>query len=161
MPLGMGIIGLMSVAPISQIPRRNPYRDPAAKPEWAQLTRLGGDRVAILFEDLRARISGIDGLVEELHFYGEEAGWLPRYRVGDRVLLTVEILPGNLTAAAELEVSLAKKILNSPTRTSRIKTWLRPFAIREGIALLRVRLSSRAHTCSLARLILQIQKGRV
>ncbi|HLY59948.1 MAG TPA: hypothetical protein VKV95_04210 [Terriglobia bacterium] len=140
---------------------QNPFRDVNAKPEWAQLTRLGGDRVAILFEDLRTRISGISGLVEELHFCGPEDGWLPRYRVGDQVLLTVEVLPGNLTASVELPESLAKRLLNSPTGAGRIKTWLRAVAIREGIALLRVRLSSRTDTCSLATLVLKIHQGQV
>lgn len=139
---------------------QNPFRDASAKPEWAQLTRLGGDRVAILFEDLRMRISGIAGLVEELHFCGPQEGWLPRYRVGDQVLMTMQVLPGCLTATVELEESLARKLLNSPSEAGRIKTWLRPIAIREGIALLRVRLSSRAHCRSLSKLILKVHQGQ-
>lgn len=151
----------MSIARAPSSPTLNPFRDAKVKPDWAQLTRLGGDRVAILFEDLRSRISRIDGLVEELHFCGEDAGWLPRYRVGDQVLLTVQVLPGNLSAILELEESLAKRLLNSPTEAVRIKTWLRAVAIREGIALLRVRLLSRTDACSLATLLLRIHKGQV
>jgi hypothetical protein len=151
----------MPIAPPPNSSTRNPFCDVGAKPQWAQLTRLGGDRVAILFEDLRTQISAIDGLVEELHFNGPEEGWLPRYRVSNQVLLRVEVRPGSLTAVVELEESLAKKLLNSPAGAGRIKTWFRAAAIREGIALLRVRLSSRAHTRSLTKLILQVYKGRV
>ena len=151
----------MPIADVQESSTRNPFRNPSAKPQWAQLTRLGGDRVAILFEDLRKRISGISGLVEELHFSGPEDGWLPRYRVGDRVLLTVQILPGSLTAQVELDESLARNLLNSPNEPGRIKAWLRPVAIREGIALLRARLTSRAHTRSLTKLLLKVHKGHV
>ena len=152
---------MMSIAHAASSSAQNPFRDVKTKPEWAQLTRLGGDRVAILFEELRREISGIDGLVEELHFNGTQDGWLPRYRVGDQVLLRVQILPGNLTAILELEESLAKRLLNSPTEAGRIKTWLRAVAIREGIALLRVRLSSRTDASSLATLVLKIHQGQV
>jgi len=151
----------MPIAQATESSTRNPFRDPHTKPQWAQLTRLGGDHVAILFEDLRTQISGIIGLVEELHFSGPEEGWLPRYRVGHQVLLTVQILPGSLTAVVELDESLARNLLNSPSEPGRIKAWLRPVAIREGIALLRARLLSRAHTRSLTKLILKVHKGHV
>jgi hypothetical protein len=151
----------MSTALAVESSTRNPFRNAAAKPQWAQLTRLGGDRVAILFEDLRKQISGINGLVEELHFNGPEEGWLPRYRVGDQVLLRVQVLPGCLTAMVELDEGLAKNLLNSPGEPGRIKAWLRPIAICEGIALLRARLSSRAHTRSLTKLLLKVHKGYV
>ncbi len=129
-----------------------------AKPDWAQLTRLGGDRVAILFEELRTRISRISGLIEELHFCGLAEGWLPRYRVGDRVLFKVQILPGNLSATIELDEWLARKLLNSPRVAGKVKLWLGTVSIREGIALLRVRLSSRADICSLRNFVILIDK---
>ena len=151
----------MPIAHAQENSIRNPFRDAGAKPQWAQLTRLGGDRVAILFEDLRSQISGINGLVEELYFNGPEEGWLPRYRVGDQVLLTVQVLPGCLTAMIELDEGLAKNLLNSPNEAGRIKAWLRPVAIREGIALLRARLTSRAHTRSLTKLLLKVHRGHV
>jgi hypothetical protein len=122
------------------------------------LTRLGGDRVAILFEELRRRISTISGLVEELYFCGPAQGWGPRYRVGDRVLLKVHIVPGNLGATVELEEMLFINLLSSPKIASKIKMWFRTVSIREGIALLRVRLSSRADICSLANLVVRISR---
>jgi hypothetical protein len=122
------------------------------------LTRLGGDRVAILFEELRRRISTISGLVEELYFCGPAQGWGPRYRVGDRVLLKVHIVPGNLGATVELEEMLFINLLSSPKIASKIKMWFRTVSIREGIALLRVRLSSRADICSLANLVVRVSR---
>jgi hypothetical protein len=125
------------------------------------LTRLGGDRVAILFEELRRRISTISGLVEELYFCGPAQGWGPRYRVGDRVLLKVHIVPGNLGVTVELEEMLFINLLSSPKIASKIKMWFRTVSIREGIALLSVRLSNRADICSLANLVVRVSREQV
>lgn len=76
----------------------NPFRDPDAKPSWAHLTRLGGDRVAILFEALRKRVGSIPGLIEDLHFTGPEEGWAPRYCLGEETVAYVHIRPGILEA---------------------------------------------------------------
>lgn len=76
----------------------NPFRHPDVKPDWAQLTRLGGDRVAILFEELRRRVGVIDGLVEDLHFVGPEDGWVPRYSVNGETVAFTHIGPGRLEA---------------------------------------------------------------
>lgn len=137
------------------------FRDAQAKPDWAQFTRLGGDRVAILFEELRTRISAVSGLVEELCFYGPAQGWGPRYRVGDRVLLKIHIAPGNLGATVELEEMLFTNFLSSPKIGRKMKMWFRTVSIREGIALLSVRLSNRADICSLAHLVVRISRGQV
>ena len=137
------------------------FQDAQAKPDWAQFTRLGGDRVAILFEDLRTQISAISGLVEELHFSEQGQGWGPRYRVGDRVLLKVHIAPGNLDATVELEETLFINLLSSPKIAHKIKLWFRAASIREGIALLRVRLLTRADICSLAHLVVMISREHV
>jgi len=134
------------------------FRDAKAKPDWAQFTRLGGDLVSIHFEELRTRISVVSGLVEELHFSGHVQGWGPRYRVGDRVLLKVQIAPGNLGATVELEETLFIKLLRSPKNAGKIKKWLRTVSIREGIALLSVRLSNRADICSLANLAIRVSR---
>ena len=77
-----------------------PFYDPLVKPQWAQLSRLGGDRVAVLFKELRASLGKIDGLIERLHFSGIEDGWVVRYSVGHCELFTARISPG------ELEVKL-------------------------------------------------------
>ena len=140
---------------------QNPFRNANAKPDWAQFTRLGGDRVAILFEELRTSISRIPGLIEELHFYGSEEGWLPRYRVEDRVLLNAQILPGNLSALVELKERQLNKLLNSARVADKVKAWLGTASIREGIALLRVRLSSRADVCSLGNFLVRISREQV
>jgi len=137
------------------------FRDAHAKPEWARFTRLGGDHVAILFEELRTRISAISGLVEEMYFSGPAQGWGPRYRVGDKVLLKVNITPGNLGATIEMEEKVFTKLLRSPKNAGKIKKWFRTVSIREGIALLSVRLSNRADVCSLANLVIRINREQV
>jgi len=137
------------------------FRDAQAKPDWAQFTRLGGDRVAILFEELRTQISAISGLVEELYFCGPDQGWGPRYRLGDKVLLKVQIAPGYLAATVELEEMLFTNFLSSPKIARKIKMWFRTVSIREGIALLSVRLSTRPDICSLAHLVVIISRGQV
>ena len=91
----------------------NPFRNPNAKPTWAQLTRLAGDRVAILFEELRSLMGRVDGLIEELHYTGPEAGWAPSYRVGEEKLFWVSILPGSLVGHMEIDQSLLRKTLAS------------------------------------------------
>ena len=142
-------------------PFQNPFRNAKVKPDWAQLTRLGGDRVAILFEELRTSISRIQGLIEELHFCGPVEGWLPRYRVDNRILLKVQILPGNLNAMVELDEQHLNKFLNSAKVAGKVKKWLGTASIREGIALLRVRLSSRTDICSLGSFLIRISKEQV
>ncbi len=114
--------------------RPNPFRDPAARPAWAQLTRLAGDRAAILFEELRRQLSRIDGVQEELHYDGAGRGWVPRYRVKENILCGVQISPGLLEARVELESAL------------------RGAALDKGIASLRLRLSNRSNVRSLAHL---------
>jgi hypothetical protein len=100
----------MSVA--TRIPS-NPFRDPDVKPSWAQLSRLAGDRAAIRFEELRSRVGVIAGLREELHYFGGDWGWAPRYLVGDVVLFAVRILPGDLEGALEMDGPLREKVLKS------------------------------------------------
>ena len=141
--------------------REYTFRDAQAKPDWAQFTRLGGDRVAILFEELRTRIGAISGLVEELYFSGPAEGWGPRYRVGDRVLLKVHIAPGILGATVEMEEKHFIKLLRSRKNAGKIKKWFQAVSIREGIALLSVRLSNRADICSLANLVIRINREQV
>ena len=140
---------------------QNPFRNERAMPDWAQFTRLGGDRVAILFEELRTRISSISGLIEELHYCGPEEGWLPRYRVDGRVLLKVQIWPGELSATIELKELTFKKILNSPKLAGKVKSWLGTAPIREGIAFLHMRLSNRSDISSLGSLVVRISREQL
>lgn len=83
----------------------NRFRDPATRPQWAELTRWAGDRASILFEDLRRRIGAIEGLREALHFAGAEVGWVARYCVGDVVLFDVEFFPGILESTVYIPAS--------------------------------------------------------
>ncbi len=98
-----------------QAARPNPFRDPSLAPDWAQLTRLGGDRVALLFEDLRARLGKIGGIQEELRYHGPEWGWGPHYRLGGASLCAVRALPGRLEAVIEVEPASLPKLLGSPS----------------------------------------------
>ena len=81
---------------------KNPFCDPKVRPDWAQLTRLGGDRVAILFEELRRRFGAIDGLIEDLHFASQEDGWVPRYSLDGVAVARVYVGSGSLEATAVL-----------------------------------------------------------
>jgi hypothetical protein len=139
----------MRMAPES---RPNPFRDPAARPAWAQLTRLAGDRAAILFEELRRQLGRIDGVQEELHYDGAGRGWVPRYRVKENILCAVQISPGLLEARIELESALREKLLAWPRVSGEIKRTLRGAALDMGIASLRLRLRNRSDVRSLANL---------
>ncbi len=139
----------------------NPFRKEDEKPTWAQFSRLGGDRVAIHFEELRTKIAVIPGLIEELHFFGPEEGWLPRYRVGDRVLFKIHILPGELGATIEMEELLFNKFLNSSKLAGNVRAWLGTATIREGIALLRMRLTNRSEIGSLGSFIIKLSREQV
>jgi hypothetical protein len=133
-------------------PGPNPFRDPQAKPAWAQLTRLAGDRAAILFEELRRQLGRIDGVQEELHYDGADRGWVPRYRVEGNILCAVQILPGLLEARVELDSTVREKLLAWPRVSAEIRQALGGAALDKGIASLRLRLSNRADVRSLASL---------
>jgi len=134
-------------------PAENPFRDPHAKPRWAELTRLAGDRAAILFEDLRRRLAGIEGVQEELFYAGPEDGWLARYKTGEQLLFSAHILPGALEASLEVEAPLRDRVLASPGVAAGIKEALRRAALAPR-GKVRLRLSSAALVRSFARLVL-------
>jgi hypothetical protein len=90
----------------------NLVRGPAKKPEWAQLVRRGGDRVAILFDELRKSAGRIDGIVERLHYSAPDDRWLVQYQTGGVELFTVRISPGLLEAGMLLSPSEIETILN-------------------------------------------------
>lgn len=131
----------------------NPFREPERKPDWAQLTRLAGDRVAILFEDLRGRIGNIAGLEEELHYSGSDWGWTPRYRLGDESLFVAHLRPGFLEATIELQRPLREKVLASSRVTTKVKAAIGDAPEKGGSILARFRLSSRADVSSFANLV--------
>ncbi len=145
------MIGEISLPPV---PHQNPFRDPEAKPEWAQLTRLAGDRAAILFEDLRGRLSKIEGLQEELYYGGAGCGWVPRYCRRDKILCMVRILPGLLEAEVELERPLCENLLASPRVAAGIKKAMRSASLDESSACVRVQLADQATARAFASLVL-------
>ena len=99
----------------------NPYRDPAAKPTRAQFIRLGGDSVSIRLQELRRRLGAINGVVEEIHYTGEDTGWATRYRVDESTLCTVRVLPGELEARFDADPGVAAKILHAKSVGAEVK----------------------------------------
>ncbi len=129
-------------------------KDPARKPDWAQLTRLAGDHAAILFEELRRRIGMIDGLVEELVYEGPDLGWRPRYRLGEATLFSVTIRPGVLEVALPLDAALRERVLKSP-RVARFIKQVIESGQAEGDAMgLAMRLATLAQVRAFARVVL-------
>ncbi len=128
------------------------FRDPNVPPSWAQLTRLGGDRAAVLFEELRKRVSSIDGLREELIYQSPEWGWGPRYSAGGQVLFSAHILPGALDVSLALDAGQRENILKSSGISAEIRR-----AIEEnpasGDAAVRIRLANRAAVASFSKLV--------
>ncbi len=132
---------------------QNPFRDARRQPEWAQLTRLAGDRAAILFEQLRSEISAIDGLVEDLHYLDSEAGWVPRYRVGQKTLLTVHIYPGVVEANLELQEPLREKLVAARNLGRELPAAIRETPASGPVTMVRVRLGSRGTVRALGRAV--------
>ncbi len=137
---------------VPELPQ-NPFRNPEAKPDWAKLTRLAGDRAAILFEELRRRLGRIEGIQEDLHYYGPDIGWAPRYRVRGDALFTAHILPGRLETTIGLESPLREKLLGSSRVASRIKDAIRSAPTGDGAAAPRVWLSNQATVRSFAQIV--------
>lgn len=95
----------------------NLVRGPAKNPEWAKLIRLGGDRVAVLFYELRKSVGTIDGIIERLHHSERESRWVVQYDLGGTELLTVRISAGRLEAAVPMNESDVENLIQ--TRDSR------------------------------------------
>ncbi len=133
--------------------RQNPYRDPQVQPDWAQFSRLAGDRAAILFEELRAAIGDIEGLREDVCFVSQEVGWAPRYRLGEITLFVVRILPGFLEAIMDLETSEREALLVTKGMSRELRDVLqRPLEQHDG-TVLRLRLENRSQVRGWARLV--------
>src|SRR2546428_9410083 len=104
---------------------QNPFRDARSRPEWAQLTRLAGDRASILFEDFRRCLSKIDGLQEELHYGGPERGWGPRYPGHGGGLFAGRGLPGILGGTVEIQAPPFPEPLRLPKIAESLKEKIR------------------------------------
>ncbi len=132
---------------------QNPYLDPHVQPDWAQFTRLAGDRAAILFEELRAALGDIEGLREDVHFASEAAGWAPRYRLGEITLFVVRILPGLLEAIMDLDRSEHEALLTAKGVSQEIIAILQQASGRDTSAVIRVHLDSRSQVSRWVRLV--------
>jgi hypothetical protein len=138
---------------------KNPFCDRARPPQWAQLTRMAGDRAAILFEDLRSQVADIAGLIEELHYLGPELGWAPRYRVGDDPLFVACIMPGLLEANLALNRAARERVLVSRRVAILMKTAVKAAAESGGLARVRVELGSKRAVRAFARLVRFLSKN--
>jgi len=138
---------------MSPVDLPNPVAAGHANPQWAQLTRLAGDRAAILFDDLRRRVGGIEGLIEELYYDAVKERWIPRYRLGESVLFVVHILPAALEATVTLDTAQRDKLLSSRKLSATMKQLIRQAQTVEGRVSVHVRLNNRAAVRAVANLI--------
>jgi hypothetical protein len=116
---------------------------PAKEPGWAQLIRLGGDRVAVLFEELRRAVGKVDGIVERLHYLSGECRWAVQYCVGGIELFAVRISPGTLEVAMPLSRSDAEILLRTHNLSAGMKDAIRRNASGTGSNALRLPLTDR------------------
>ena len=121
----------------------NLVRGPARKPGWAQLVRLGGDGVAVLFGELRRSVGRIDGVVERLHYSSWEERWVVQYRVGDAELFTVRISPGVLEAGMALNRSDVEQLLQNHKLSGTVRDAIRGGAMESGESCVRLALRDR------------------
>lgn len=132
-----------------------PFHDPSTKPQWAQLSRLGGDRVAILFKELRASLGKIGGITERLHFAGIEEGWVVRYGVGGAELFTARISPGKLEVKLPWESASAERPFRMPQPSAALR---RSIQISQDSNSARICLKNRAAVRSFSSLVLARSK---
>ena len=131
----------------------NLVRGPAKKPGWAQLVRLGGDRVAILFDELRKQVGRIDGVVERLHYSAADRRWVVQYQVGGDDLFTARILPGLLEASMPLSAQETGALLGARNLSGAIRETLRGCASKAGSGSIRLTLKDRRTVRSFANLL--------
>jgi hypothetical protein len=131
----------------------NPFFGSDPKAEWARLTRRGGDRVAILLEDLRKRISVIEGLTEELVLIGEEAGWAPTYSLEGKTLFTAHVGKGSLGVELRMDLAERERLLASKKLSAAAKRALEGAVGVEGEFTIRLAMKGPADVGALARLI--------
>ncbi len=144
--------------PYGPMTAENPFFAPKLKPTWARLTRLGGDRVSILLDDFRKRISIIEGLTEELLWDGADKGWAATYSVGGKQLLEAHVLAGSLEVVLRLSTAERDRLL-AATRLA--APWKRALAgARDQVSefVFRISVKSPAQVRSLARLAALINR---
>jgi hypothetical protein len=130
----------------------NLVRGAAAKAGWAQLIRLGGDHVAILFDELRKAVGRIDGVVQRLHYSSSEERWVVQYEVGDAELFAVRISPGVLEAGMALSRSEVERLLQNRTVSKTVRDVIQNSAREAGSSSVRFLLRHRRTVRSFANL---------
>ncbi|HUY13685.1 MAG TPA: hypothetical protein VMX16_08650 [Terriglobia bacterium] len=138
-----------------------PFRDPQLKPTWAALSRLGGDQVSILFEELRSRLSKIEGIVESREYEPSE-GWLASYRTAAGKLCQVQILPGVLTGIIDFSVAQLKSVSEWPRCSNFIKGIIGPFRDHRSTLRIKFPLQQKPQVASFAVLVIwlnRVEKG--
>lgn len=131
----------------------NLVRGPARKPGWAQLIRLGGDRVAILLGELRKSVGKIDGIVERLRYSADEARWVVQYEVGSVPLFTVRIMPGLLEGCMPLSLSESETLLATRSLSGNIRSAIRSSASEARLNLVCLPLTDRRTVRSFANFV--------
>lgn len=131
----------------------NPFFGPEMKSKWAHLSRLGGDRVAILFEELRRRAGAIEGLAEELVFAGDQAGWTPTYSVEGKILFSAHVGAGSLAVMMRMDARERDRLLASKRVSAAARKALEVARNEGGEYSLRIAVRSRGDVTAAARLI--------
>jgi len=117
------------------------------------MIRLGGDRVAVLFEELRKSVGKVDGIVERLHYSGREDGWVVQYDVSGVELMTARISPGLLEANIPLSPADRESLLRMQKLSVTIKDAIRGIPKESESDQVRVPLTNRRTVHSVANLV--------
>ena len=117
------------------------------------MIRLGGDRVAILFEELRKAVGKVDGIVERLDYSASEDRWVVQYCAGGTELFTVRISAGLLEAGMGISRSEAEILLGTHNLSGTIKDAVRKGASGTGSNFLKLPLTDRRRVRSFANLV--------
>jgi hypothetical protein len=136
----------------------NPFRDPGTQPDWAEFTRLGGDRVTILFEDLRKRIGAIEGLSEDMHYACPEEGWRARYCLGDTLLFTARIFPGVLEVTLWVNAGERNRLLQRQSGGAALGKALSEAQGERDLLAARLELKNSSGVRSFARWVVHLSK---
>lgn len=138
-----------------------PFCDPQLKPAWAALSRWGGDKVSIHFEDLRIRLGKIEGIVESRKYEAVE-GWLASYHTAAGELCRVQILPGVLTGIIDFSVAQLKSVSEWPRCSNFVKRIIEPFRDHGSTLRIKFPLQQKPQVASFAALIIwlhRVEKG--
>lgn len=140
----------------------NLYRSKSRKPVWSELIRMAGDRAAILCCDLRSRVGEWEDVREDLHYFGPDWGWAPRYRVGGTTLCVIHLLPGKVEVTLPIRKAAESRLLASRQLSVGLKRAIRmtpSHRNKNNEKNIRVPLRSAAAVDSVAR-VLDLQHNR-